>query len=418
MPFGVGDLNLTKGLDSVRQAGGNIINSFGEGLTEFAFGRKPKTDITERGTLTPEQEQALKALLAGGVVSPDQVNSSQIKVGGIISPGAIPANTATAGTATAPEDASAGKVNKATIGTPDSLVKKVDESGLSLSAVDKLRSELASGKAAKLYGNVADRAADPEARKAYFESQTQPLVEQAQGALKTVGRQFGEGGFFSSDRQAQDKNIQEAFAKAQGQVLSQLINQDEQRALDAATGLGTLQSTEAGLLSNQLGIEAGLATSQLQSDTSTNIAQGQLDTQTNLANLSSGTQLSLADLDANTKTELANLGVKSDADLATLQAQVQTQVANLNARLQAAIASGNNELAAQTQNQLAQMQSQQLFQQLLGVQGKENIVLNQGGTQGQIGPAIGPLWELMLQLDNFNAGVQFLGNREIIWLLL
>lgn len=355
------------------------IQSIGEGLTEFAFGRDPKVDITERGTLSPEQEEALKKLLAGGVTTPNQVTSSPVNVTGIQAPTLGSTPTATAGTATAPTAATAGKASRATI----------DESGLSLDAVEKLRSELATGQAAQLFGNVAARAADPSARKEHFETQVQPLEEQAQGALKTVGRQFGEGGFFSSDRAQQDQAIFDAFAKAESQLLSELIREDEGRALEAATGLGTLKSTEAGLLSNQLGIEAGLTTAQLQSDTQTNTAQLGADTQISLGNLQSGTQVSLANLDANTKTELANLGVKSDADLAVLQAQVQTQVANLNAQLEAAIASGNNELAAQVQNQLAQMQSQQLFQQLLGVQTKENIVLNQAGTQGQIGSTIG-----------------------------
>lgn len=238
-----------------------VIDDILSGAGEFALGKEGSVDTQTLATLTPEQQEALKRALTTGPVQT----------------GAIEGQTG--------------------------------EAGLALDDVAALRAEIASGQAGQTFGAVAERATDPEARKSFFESQLKPLEETAQESLQTVGRQFsGAGGFFGSERQAQDVKIQEAFAGAQANLLQNLIREDEDRALTAATGL------------------AGQESQQLQA---------------------------------------------------------------LNIQLQGALASGNMEQVAQIQQAQQELQAQQLFQQLLGVKGFENVVTAQQGTQGQLGTVLG-----------------------------
>ncbi len=234
-------------------------------LHELIFGRPGSVDVAQESTLTPEQQALLQQLLAQGPQAADQVTGGQI-----------------------------------------------DTSQLSLEDLAALRSEIASGQAAQTFGAVAERAQDPEARQAAFEAQSQPLIEEAQRATATVGREFGSSGFFGSERQQADADVVQAFARAETELMANLIREDEDRAIAAATGLTQVSQLEAQLATTQLNVE-----------------------------------------------------------------------------LQAAIASGNNELAAQIQNSINQLAAQQNYQSLLGVQGVENIVLNEGGTSGQAGSAVG-----------------------------
>lgn len=239
---------------------GGVGETVGGGIHDFWMGKDPVVTVGQESTLTPEQNILLQQLIAGG-----RFNASAV-----------------------------GGAN--------------NEMGLALDDLAKLRSEIASGKAAGTFGAVADRAQDPEARAQYFKEQSAPLEAAARENLKGVGRGFSDTGFFSSDRQAADLGVQKAFTDAQAKLMSDIINQDEDRALTAATGLNQVD---------------------------------------------------------------------------------QTQLAALQTQLQGAISSGQMDQAAEIQNQLAQLQSQQLYQQLLGVQGVENIVLNEGGTGGQGGGILG-----------------------------
>ncbi len=227
--------------------GDNLMSAFdplgaGKLLDQALFGRPASTEVIEGSLLTPEQEEMMKRLIAQGPIN--------------------------------------------------------QEENLSLAGVEAMRNQIATGDATTALSSVAGRANDPEARKEYFETASQPLVDQAQENLKAVGREFsgGAGGFFGSERATQDENVQSAFADAQAQLMSNLIREDEDRALKAATGL---------------------------------------------------------------------------------QAGEQMQ-------LGAAQTTAQNELALQ-----------QLYQQLLGVQGKENIVLNQGGTDGNAAGIAGGVMKMM-----------------------
>lgn len=181
---------------------------FSQIADEIFLGRDPQIDIVEEGTLTPEQEAVLKALLAAGPQAAGQVTGGQI-----------------------------------------------DVSQLSLDDLANLRASIAGGQASQTFGAITERAQDPEARQEAFEAQSQPLIEEAQRATKTVGREFGEGGFFSSERQQADKDVAQAFARAETELISKLIREDEDRAIAAATGLTQIDQIQAQLATTQLQVE-------------------------------------------------------------------------------------------------------------------------------------------------------------------
>ena len=237
---------------------------------DMLFGESPKVSIEEASTLTTEQAAALKKMLEAGQV--DQ--------------GAIQAAT-------------------------------IDESGLSMEGVEGLRNKVAAEGGAGALGTLAAGSDSDEMRRQLTELMA-PLQEEAQEQMKTVGREFsgGAGGFFGSERQAQDQGIQEEFAQAQSKTMAELVGSGQDRALAAG---GQLLQSETGL--------AGTA--------------------------------------------------------------MEGQTAQLQSALQVALANGNNEQAAAIQDSLNKLKSQELYQDLLGVKGKENIVLNEAGTSGIAGGLLG-----------------------------
>ena len=255
---------------------GNIFESGVEGLKDFAIGREGEVSTQNLDLLTPEQRQALIDQLSNGPVSSNGVT---------------------------------GLAQDQTRTLADGTTENASEVGLALDDVASLRSKIAGGKAQQAFTDVADRAGDSDAQAEFFKQQLAPLQEVAQESLQTVGRDFsGSGGFFGSERQTADEGVQRAFAGAQSKLMSDLINQDQDRALQAATGL------------------AGQEGQQLQA---------------------------------------------------------------LQVQLQSALAAGNMEQVAQIQNQQAQIQAQQLYQQLLGVQSSENVVTATSGSNGALGGIIG-----------------------------
>ena len=237
---------------------------------DMLFGKPPKVSTEEASTLTAEQDAALKRMLEAGQVAQ----------------GAIPAAT-------------------------------IDESGLSMEGVEGLRNKVAAEGGAGALGTLAAGSDSDEMRRQLTELMA-PLQEEAQEQMKTVGREFsgGAGGFFGSERQAQDQGIQEEFAQAQSKTMAELVGSGQDRALAAG---GQLLQSETGL--------AGTA--------------------------------------------------------------MEGQTAQLQSALQVALANGNNEQAAAIQDSLNKLKSQELYQDLLGVKGKENIVLNEAGTSGIAGGVLG-----------------------------
>lgn len=306
------------------RAGGRAASSLGGGLREVALGTPGSVDTQTLATLTPEQQELLKQLIAEGrqeapdistVSTPTTTEAAPIAAAQVTEP-----STITGGSAAGPTD-------------------------------------LSSSESAQLFRDVAGGTLSEEDKQSFIESNiVQPLTKQAQEGLKSVGRTFGAGGFFSSDRQRQDEGIQTAFADALTREIAKLEldlrGQDIQSQLSAGSGL------------------AGLETAELGAETTTNVA-----------NLEALIEVQKTNLEAELKTAIANGNFTQAANIQNSINEINTGQFNVSSLLSAEQATVQRDLGIEGLS----LQQQQQLQQLLGVQGIENVVTAIQPVPGQLG---------------------------------